>query len=297
MKKILLLLLCVLGAMTLVGCCELKNEFVIKKNGKVTVTEKQAYAKEAIDRLNKTSKNKKSMKGFKVTKINGKEFYVNEVTKETTIKKYNKTDRESLLDTDKAVFLVNSKEMNNITKEVDETSELSAVDIKFSVEVTFEDNIVETNGKIDEDKPNKVEFKYDKEKDKGDVVWYAYTSTNHNLEADKAKLIKKSDRQIPTIKGVKTGKTYKNKAVFYVKDNIGIKSIKLNKKKVSLKNTKLIKSGKRKGYRRVRSKTGRKRQSIVVTVKDYNGNTSSKFFSMKGTKRFIKKVKKALVVY
>lgn len=83
------------------------------------------------------------------------------------------------------------------------------------------------------------------------------------------------DGKKPVIKGVKENKTYKNKAVVYVKDAVQLKTIKINGKAQNMGKKQLVKSGKYKGYYKyvVKKKGANK---IVVTdmagQQEYNQN-------------------------
>ncbi len=77
------------------------------------------------------------------------------------------------------------------------------------------------------------------------------------------------DSKVPTVKGIKNGKTYKKKAVFYVKDNRELKSITINGKSQKMTKKKLVKSGKYKGYYKY---TITKKGSHKIVVKDAAGN-------------------------
>ncbi len=74
------------------------------------------------------------------------------------------------------------------------------------------------------------------------------------------------DKTKPTVKGVKNGKTYKKKAVIYVKDANGIKQVKVGSKKIKL--TK-VKKGKYKGYYKF---TVTKKGKNTIKVYDKAGN-------------------------
>lgn len=75
-----------------------------------------------------------------------------------------------------------------------------------------------------------------------------------------------TDKKAPIIKGVKKNKKYKNKATLYVKDNIKIKKVLVNGKKVKLKK---ISKGKYKGYYKFVVK---KKGKCTVAAYDTSGN-------------------------
>ena len=56
------------------------------------------------------------------------------------------------------------------------------------------------------------------------------------------------DTKKPLIKGVKSGKSYKKKAVFYVKDKVSLSKVTINGKKKKLSKKNLVKKGKYKNY-------------------------------------------------
>lgn len=77
------------------------------------------------------------------------------------------------------------------------------------------------------------------------------------------------DKKTPTVKGVKNNKTYKKKAVVYVKDNKQLSKITINGKKQKMTNKQLVKKGKYKGYYKY---TVKKKGTHKIVVKDAAGN-------------------------
>ncbi len=77
------------------------------------------------------------------------------------------------------------------------------------------------------------------------------------------------DKKAPVVKGVKNKKTYKKKAVIYVKDNKQLSKITINGKKQKMTNKQLVKEGKYKGYYKY---TVKKKGSNKIVVKDAAGN-------------------------
>ena len=59
------------------------------------------------------------------------------------------------------------------------------------------------------------------------------------------------DKNKPVIKGIKNGKTYKKKAVLYVKDACELSKVKINGKNQKLAAKQLVKDGKYKGYYKI----------------------------------------------
>lgn len=74
------------------------------------------------------------------------------------------------------------------------------------------------------------------------------------------------DKKAPIIKGVKKNKKYKNKVTLYVKDNVKVKKVLVNGKKVKLKK---ISKGKYKGYYKFVVK---KKGKYTVAAYDTSGN-------------------------
>lgn len=58
---------------------------------------------------------------------------------------------------------------------------------------------------------------------------------------------------------------------------------------------KYVKKGKYKNYYKLTIKTGKKKLKVNLAVTDYYKNTKKVSFTLKGTKKFIKKVKKPFV--
>ncbi len=80
------------------------------------------------------------------------------------------------------------------------------------------------------------------------------------------------DKKAPVVKGVKNKKTYKNKAVIYVKDNKKLSKVTINGKKQKITKKQLVKKGKYKGYYKY---TAKKKGSNKIVVKDAAGNTKT----------------------
>lgn len=83
------------------------------------------------------------------------------------------------------------------------------------------------------------------------------------------------DKKAPVIKGVKKNKKYKKKATVYVKDNVKIKKVLLNGKKVKLKK---VSKGKYKGYYKF---TVKKKGKCTVAAYDTSGNCKKIKFRIK----------------
>lgn len=77
------------------------------------------------------------------------------------------------------------------------------------------------------------------------------------------------DSKTPTIKGVKNNKTYKKKAIVYIKDNLKLSKITINGKKQKITAKQLVKKGKYKGYYKY---TVKKKGSNKIVVNDAAGN-------------------------
>ncbi len=83
------------------------------------------------------------------------------------------------------------------------------------------------------------------------------------------------DKKAPVIKGVKKNKKYKNKATVYVKDNVKIKKVLLNGKKVKVKK---VSKGKYKGYYKF---TVKKKGKCTVAAYDSSDNCKKIKFRIK----------------
>lgn len=86
------------------------------------------------------------------------------------------------------------------------------------------------------------------------------------------------DKKAPVVKGVKNKKTYKNKAIIYVKDNKKLSKVTINGKKQKVANKQLVKKGKYKGYYKY---TVKKKGTNKVVVKDAAGNKKTLKFTIK----------------
>ena len=86
------------------------------------------------------------------------------------------------------------------------------------------------------------------------------------------------DTKKPTVKGAKKGKTYTKSVTLFVKDKSGIKKVAVNGKTKKLTKKMLVKSGKNKGYYKLKIKSSGK---IRVLVTDKAGNKTSLKFNIK----------------
>lgn len=69
-----------------------------------------------------------------------------------------------------------------------------------------------------------------------------------DIKGNTTKIQFNCDTKKPLIKGAKSGKTYKKKAVFYVKDKVSLSKVTINGKKKKLSKKNLVKKGKYKNY-------------------------------------------------
>lgn len=102
---------------------------------------------------------------------------------------------------------------------------------------------------------------------------------NPSTSPDSGRMVDKTtppvDRKAPVIKGVKKNKKYKKKATVYVRDNVKIKKVLLNGKKVKLKK---VSKGKYKGYYKF---TVKKKGKCTVAAYDTSGNCKKIKFRIK----------------
>lgn len=95
-------------------------------------------------------------------------------------------------------------------------------------------------------------------------------SSNDTSEKDTVK---------PVIKNIKNKKTYnKKKVVVYIKDNVKLKKVTVNNKKVKLK---LVKKGKYKGYYKFTVKQTKKNKKYKIVAIDSSYNKTTKTFKLK----------------
>lgn len=95
------------------------------------------------------------------------------------------------------------------------------------------------------------------------------TFTVTDLNGNVAKYSFYIDRKAPVVKGVKNNKSYKKKAVLYVKDKCKLSKITINGKKKKMTDKQLVKKGKYKGYYKY---TVKKKGTNRIVVKDKAGN-------------------------
>ena len=110
---------------------------------------------------------------------------------------------------------------------------------------------------------NNIPYSTAKAKNGNNVI--AATDINGN----KTELTFKCDTKKPVIKGVKSSKIYKNKAVIYTKDDNGIASIIIDGKKIKLSKKLIVKKGKYKKYYKCKVTS---KGYHFATIKDKAGN-------------------------
>lgn len=117
-------------------------------------------------------------------------------------------------------------------------------------------------------------------KDKKCTIWYTRNGKKPEREGKNTFLVKDLsgntasysfyiDKKPPVIKGVKNNKSYKKKAVVYVKDKCKLSKVTINGKKQKMTDKQLVKKGKYKGYYKY---TVKKKGTNRIVVKDKAGN-------------------------
>lgn len=280
-KKITQLFLLLAFAFTLCGCTRIEQTITMGESGMTNHT-KIAYNKEKTDEYrNSQGDTSAPPENVHIEKIDGKDYYVEEESSSMSYADAMKSDPTHIVSSETYFYKSNDIYDNSSSQNTAEKEALSAEMFeKITVTVTFQKPIQSTNGTLSADGCSAT-WEYDSNAiaNTTSVLRYAYTGTE-NIAADTAAVTQKlkiaNDKKKPVIKGIKNQKIYNKKSLtFYVKDNTGIKSIKLNGKKVTLNK---MKSGKYKNYYKV---TAKKSGANTVIVTDLNGNKKTIKFTLK----------------
>ena len=308
MKKICSFLLCLSMVFALTGCFYVDTTTVVDTSDNIKMTSKMGFTKASVDAAG--SEYAEMVKDMKLETINGTEYYTETQTTSTTVSEWNETYKGVSIISQNMVYFYADYAEQLASQSGGASEALTNVDMSgayLAYTFTLTGEIKKTNGTVSESDNKTVTFELKPDANTKEINWYAYTSEDANPETDKAQIIKDlaekeaaaqqsneettKDTTKPVIKGVKKNKTYKNKVTAYIKDNVKVKSIKLNKKTVKVSKLTKVKKGKYKGYYKLLIKTGKKKLTVKLTVTDSSKNKKSVSFKLKGTKKFIKKVK------
>ncbi|MCH5268116.1 MAG: hypothetical protein J1E62_07205 [Lachnospiraceae bacterium] len=281
-NKVCIMLLLVL-TFILCSCANVQDSFSISSDNKITETFTIAYEKAATDaglkELGLGSYDE--IQKLPVKTIDGTEYYIEEEANTYTAAEFEKTYADVLANKNK--FYAYFTDINEDLSLAGADEMVSYIDF-ISFGVTLPSAIVKTNGTKDGDKTATWKYTMNELKGIKNLEMYAYTANDPgNVSADRQTVIKKlkaamatptpkPDKKAPVIKGVKNNKKYKKKATVYVKDNVKIKKVTVNGKKVKL--TK-VKKGKYKGYYKFTvKKKGKKKKYIKykIIATDTSGN-------------------------
>lgn len=275
-KTVIFAVLLMISAFALCGCVRMDETLVMGEDA-IIENLKVFYDKQKMDELYED--NQAELASMTIEVIDGKEYYT-EVQSEVITYKELMQSNPSFIVSKEQYFYKSDKLDSSIDASKDPSIDGEVVFENISITVTFTSPIQVTNGVLSADGYSATWF-YDSQAiaSMSSVLRYAYTGAEH-IAVDTATVDRKqkiaNDKKKPVIKGVKNNKSYKGKSrTFYVKDNVGIKNIKLNGKKVKLK---LIKKGKYKNYYKV---TTKKQGKNKVTATDLNGNKKTLTFTLK----------------
>lgn len=279
-KQLIKFLLLTSFAFTLCGCTQIQQTFTMGDSS-MTVYQKTAYNKEKTDAYNNGEGNTtQNSNDVRIEKIDGQDYYVQEQTENMSYSDAMKSELSYILSSD--TYFYKADAVYDESSKTAKQQDVSVAELfeKITITVTFPRPIQSTNGTLSADGCSAT-WEYDTNAiaNSTSVLRYAYTGTG-NVEADTAKVNERlkiaRDTKKPVIKGVQNKKIYTKKSLtFYAKDNVGIKTIKLNGKKVKLNK---VKSGKYKNYYKV---TTKKKGQNTVTVTDLNGNKKTLKFTLK----------------
>lgn len=269
-------------SMGLCGCLHVTQTYTMGPDS-MTITETLGYNKAKMDALGANE----DITRLNVQTIDGVDYYMEEPKTETHTYAQIKEKYVSYA-VNATSFYYYDNINGNIsssyeTKAQDNSDSASVVYDYVGMSVTFSQPITVTNGTLSEDGLSASwAYKGNDLDNLKKIEQYAYTAEN-TLETDRANVkqaVKEhSDKKPPKVKGIKNKKTYYKKSLtFYVKDNISIKTIKLNGKKVK---GKLMKKGTYKGFYKVTAKKSGVNKLIVT---DQNGNQTNYTFTLKKKK-------------
>lgn len=276
-KNVIFAVLLMISAFALCGCVREEETYLM---GEDTIIGhmKLSYDKQKMDEL--YADNQAELASMTIEVIDGKEYYTEEESKAITYKELMQSNPSFIVSKEQYFYKSDQLDSSIDASKNDPSIDGEVVFENISITVTFTSPIQVTNGVLSADGYSATWF-YDSQTiaSTSSVLRYAYTGTEHIAE-DTATVNRKqkiaNDKKKPAIKGVKNNKSYKGKSrTFYVKDNVGIKNIKLNGKKVKLK---LVKKGKYKNYYKVTTKKQGKNKVIAT---DLNGNKKTLTFTLK----------------
>lgn len=280
------MMLLLILTMVLCSCSRMDDTFTISSDNWITETMTIAFEKKATDKAIKESSEyaavAASITSLPVQTIDGVEYYIDKESNTYSQKTFLAEYPEMIANKDK-FYVYYEDTYGQMTKEdKQDLNEMKAYIDFVSYGVTLPSPIVKTNGK--QEGENTATWTFTLDDLVKSVELYAYTANDPgNTTADRATVTKqikaaeaaaksknttptKKDKKAPVIKGVKKNKTYKKKVTVYVKDNVKIKKVTVNGKKVKLKK---VKSGKYKGYYKFTVKKKGKNKIVAV---DTSGN-------------------------
>ena len=286
MKKILSMMLMLTLILTMVtGCVRMTGSIVANEDNSINIQTKICYDKKTIDGMKNQDQAilPSNLSEMKIETIDGKKYYVDEESETYSQKKLKK--ELPLMLVDKSRFYYNMLLEGSVGDMISVKDMISQGVIKYiGMDVTLQSDIKKTNGTLSEDKKT-AHWEFNGSKD-SKLEWYAYCDgSKYTLKndrktvkaaAEKIKIAK--DKTAPVIKGVVNGKTYKKSVNAYIKDNVKLKSIKLNNKSVKLTNSRLVKKGKYKNYYKVN--VTKKGTNKIIAI-DAAGNKKIVTFKIK----------------
>lgn len=291
MKKFLSMLLMLALVITMTtGCMQMTGSIVANEDNSISIHTKVYFDKEIIDNNGNKDVIMGNTSDLKVETIDGKEYYVDEEDETYSQKELKKEFSTMLIDKNRFYYGISQEGLleNNGDTSINEIISKDAISY-VGMDVTLQAPVTKTNGTISEDNNNTVHWEI-KPGNEISTEWYAYTDdSKYTLEKDR-KTVKAlyaeekekqeiaNDKTAPVIKGVTNGKTYKKSVNVYIKDNVKLKSIKLNNKSVKLTSSILVKSGKYKNYYKVKvTKKGKNK----IIAQDAAGNKKTVSFKIK----------------
>ena len=293
MKKIITLGFALIMALALSGCMRADTGLQVSEDNTITAHAKIWIDKSQIDAMGDALGSTSDKNDVKVETINGKEYYVEEETKIFTQKDYQKENPAVRIGKDYFYYdiMAGSFAIDSLKNQNTDISDmLKQGFIEYvGMDVTLQDNIAATNGKILDDGKT-VHWEFSKDNDNQSFELYAYgKNSSHTLESD-SKAVKKAvadaklelaielDQKAPVIAGVKNGRTYKKKASIYVKDDVKLKSVKLNGKAMKFSKNNYMTAG---AYKKYYKFTSYQKGNNTVTAVDAAGNKKTVKFKIK----------------
>ena len=290
MKKVLLIL-SVLTMMVVMSGCRIEYTYDMSDGKNVKQTVIMYLPKDEIDKQNeksdtsKTSKQKNAKKAKVVTLEDGKKYYKSKSVEKKTIEEVNNEQDTGIISPTLIYMPVESANETATEFSSDDEKSLKELyeSIKFKVTFVLSEDIVDTNGTLGKNKRT-VTFDY------GDVVkgaYYAYTESSKNkVEADK---------KAPKIKGIRPNKYVNNIDKMTVTDNVGIKSVTCNGKK--LYRGTIEHDGKTEYYWTLMNGNKFRQGKNTIVATDISGNKTKKTFLFDNQGPVIKKIKNYATVH